>query len=43
MIKKIFVIETKKRITAQELLGCLEDTLGKNQVNSVKELSGKNE
>ena len=30
-MKQTFIIKTKKGMTSQELQGCLEDTLGRDQ------------
>lgn len=38
-MKQIFIIESKKRITADELLGCLEDTIGNNFISSINSIS----
>lgn len=36
-MKQIFIIETKKGILQEEILGCLEDTI-ENEIISVQEL-----
>jgi len=35
-MKQVFEINTRKKLTELELLGCLEDTLGKKNIYSVK-------
>lgn len=39
--KQTFIIETEDGMTSQELLGCLEDTLGKDVIKSVEEVVGE--
>ena len=36
-VKQTFIITTKDGMSAQELRGCLEDTLGKGKVIDVSE------
>ena len=38
-MEQTFKIQTINGITSQELLGCLEDTLGKLEVFDVKEVN----
>jgi len=40
-MKQTFIIETSDGLTEIELLGCLEDTLGKNHAWSVEEVKNK--
>jgi hypothetical protein len=41
-MKQVFIIETKKRLSAKELWGCLDDTLGINEVIGIKEIKMEN-
>ena len=40
-MKQLFIIESSDGLTEQELLGCLEDTKGINNIWSVTELKLK--
>jgi hypothetical protein len=37
-MKQVFVIETEDGLNTLELLGCLEDTLGRDSVKSIEEI-----
>ena len=39
-MKQTFIIETKEKLSADELFGCLEDTLGKENIGGVM-ITGK--